>query len=60
MSSDSTVFGASVLITVVGLIALLIGEATPLDELIWVGGAVALVGVGLLTLRIARLPAPSE
>ena len=58
MPSDATVYGASVLITVVGLCALLIGEAAPVSELIWGGGAVALIGVAVLTVRVAQLPAP--
>lgn len=53
------VYGVSVAVTVVGLLVLLLGEATGATEtLVLGGGVVVLVGVGVLTALVATLPSP--
>ena len=59
MNGELFALGAATVALVVGLFALLYGEyAGMTTTLVPGGGVVALVGVGVLTAHVARLPDP--
>lgn len=55
MVHDTVTTGSSVLLVIVGLILLLFGAGTPNDQFVNIGGVVVLIGLGVLTLFVARL-----
>lgn len=56
MNPEPLIFGSVIVGVVVGLVGLLAGEATGGDPaMVAIGGAVVLLSVGVLTLKIARL-----
>lgn len=61
LGSNPSAYGASVACIVIGLVVLLYGEYAGFGfSAVLAGGAVALVGVAVLTAAVAALPEPAD